>query len=233
MPEDYSSILEPPQSRKPPARTSQSVAQVPTQVAPPRQYTQPPQPAPRPVPQQIQQPVNQTSPRQVNQQAPQMVQQVLQQPAAPRAQPPAPDAVFGLFDSNEEKKVKTPTENILTNPLNPVGHQEPTAPPRDDPISKLNNIMQQMKLKEEEEQRRKAEEAKRAAAMQFQQSQFATSYAMNPMMNPYMTGMNSMGFYVPNPYMTGFYPMNQSAASIQRQVTFISKQIVAETCSYR
>lgn len=96
-------------------------------------------------------------------------------------------------------------------PLRQTAVSEPApAPPTDDTVSKLNEIMRRIQLKEEEEQKQKEEETRRAAAMQAQQAQFATACGMNPMMNPYMGRMNMC---YANPYMTGFPHMQRPASN--------------------
>eukprot|EP00826_Nyctotherus_ovalis_P035918 TRINITY_DN3132_c0_g1_i10.p2 TRINITY_DN3132_c0_g1~~TRINITY_DN3132_c0_g1_i10.p2 ORF type:complete len:131 (-),score=40.56 TRINITY_DN3132_c0_g1_i10:570-962(-) len=113
------------------------------------------------------------------------------------------------FNNGEERKVAEPSIQMV--PLRQTVPPEPApVPPKDDTVSKLNDIMRRIQLKEEEEQRQKEEETRRAAVMQAQQAQYTTAYGMNPMMNPYMGRMNMC---YANPYMTGLPHMQRPTSN--------------------
>jgi hypothetical protein len=193
MPEDYTSVFEvAPRS----AKTLQPAQE---KQAPPRQ----PQHTPQQVPpsQPLVQPTVQTVLQQVT-------QQVVQRQVQPQQVPSAPNNVFGLFNNAEERKVpEPPIHTPLVQQEVPVPQQAAPTPPKDDAITKLNEIMHKMQLKEEEDQKQREEEAKRKAAMQ---SQFATSYAPFGM-NPYIGQMNMC-----YPYMTNMQrPVAPNAAPYQ------------------
>jgi hypothetical protein len=192
MPEEYTSVFEPERPPPPPKPKAKPRLEPNPKLKPepqyvPEEYIAPPVAPPRPVVRYQEPPV-----------------------AQPKPAPIAPDNVFDLFNQPEVKKVEEPVDPFLMNPSVPISIPEQAhalAPVQDDTTTKLNNILKQIQMREEENKRQKEEETKRMAEMQ---AQFATRYAMNPM----MPMMNPMGYmtnpmFRGNPYMTGYPGMQQ------------------------